>query len=159
MLRTPVCTITSASTALAVLILILKLLVSGRVLRCEVFVDIIDKIRMQTTTRTVYKDHVEMLSMEATDPEGMHRDLLIQVLASINPKAIILDYLLGNTFNTLRGVEFEWTIKHNSSQSVLQFVPFKGSQMEMTSLLLDMEQEVCFLSKSLLILCIKWYRN
>ena len=45
-------------------------LVTGRVLRCEVFVDVIDKIHMQTTTRTVYKDHVEMLSMEATDPEG-----------------------------------------------------------------------------------------
>jgi hypothetical protein len=108
------------------------------VLHCEVFADVISEIRMKTTTRTVFKDRVEMLTIEGTDPEGS--------------SSKICDYLLtvyaGNSFGTLEGIEFEWGISHNTTHRSLKVVPFKGSQMEThaPNLLLQMEREVLLCS-------------
>lgn len=46
------------------------LTVSGRLLRCEVFVDKVVRIEILTTTRTMYKDEVETLQIQAYDSEG-----------------------------------------------------------------------------------------
>jgi hypothetical protein len=44
--------------------------ISGRVLRCEVFVDSIDRIEILTTTRSMYKEEDEVLQVQAFDAEG-----------------------------------------------------------------------------------------
>ena len=91
-------------------------------MRCEVFVAPISALSVHTTTKSVYRDELEMLQIVATDPEG-------------------------NTFSTLRGVEFEWQVRNDDSskanaRNILKIVPFKGSQQEVDPLILQMELQV-----------------
>ncbi|EGG22364.1 nucleoporin [Cavenderia fasciculata] len=85
---------------------------TGVKLRCEVFVDRISQIGIKSTTRTMYKDSVEVLEVQALDSQG-------------------------NIFSTILGVEFEWTV---SSGTILQIVPFKDHKMTNNPVLLSMEQ-------------------
>ncbi|EFA83956.1 nucleoporin 210 [Heterostelium album PN500] len=86
---------------------------SGRRLRCEVFVDKIASISIETTTRTMFKDASEILEVLAFDAEG-------------------------NRFSTVMGVEFEWSV---SAANTIQIVPFKDSSMDTDPVLLAMERE------------------
>lgn len=43
---------------------------TGRILRCEVFVDWIKTIEIETTTRLISKDDIELLQIRAFDAEG-----------------------------------------------------------------------------------------
>ena len=69
--------------------------ISGRILTCEVYVDRIARIEIETTTRTMFKDDIERLDILAFDQEN-------------------------NLFSTVKGLKFRWSI--NPSHSVLQFV-------------------------------------
>jgi hypothetical protein len=79
-------------------------------------------LAVATTTKSVYRDEFEMLQILATDPEG-------------------------NTFSTLRGLEFEWKVNNEDNietgaRNILQIVPFKGSQQEVDPLITQMELQV-----------------
>jgi nuclear pore complex protein Nup210 len=103
---------------------------SGRLLKCEVYVDHIVRLDIATTTRTMYKGDVEMLEVYGFDQEG-------------------------NQFSSLQGLEFEWTIRPNttdltsssvsslssSSQSILKFVRFRESPIEVNDVVLRLEAE------------------
>ncbi len=43
---------------------------SGIELRCEVFVDFIDKIDISTTTQVIYKEHSELITIIAYDSQS-----------------------------------------------------------------------------------------
>ncbi|NXY86796.1 PO210 protein, partial [Alcedo cyanopectus] len=59
---------------------------TGQVLRCDAIVDIIDGIQIVSTTRELYlEDSPLELKIQALDSEG-------------------------NTFSTLAGLAFEWTV-------------------------------------------------
>lgn len=96
-------------------------LVTGRILRCEVFVDRIDSLSVHTTTKSVYREEHEMLEILAFDAEG-------------------------NTFSTLRGVEFVWSVSNEEgsgkARDILQIVPFRGSQQEVDPVIAQMEHQV-----------------
>ncbi|KYR02872.1 nucleoporin [Tieghemostelium lacteum] len=84
---------------------------TNRILQCEVFVDKISSIVIETTTKTMYKDDVEELHVRAYDS-------------------------VGNVFSSIVGLEFEWSIQ---SGNVIQIVPFRGFLRD--ELALKMEQE------------------
>ncbi len=92
---------------------------------------------MRTTTKSVYRDEFELLELMATDADG-------------------------NTFSSLRGLDFQWWIESNNEKEVndkegkvgkdiaaqegrniLQIVPFKGSQQEVDPTVMQMELKVC----------------
>ena len=39
-------------------------------LRCEVFVDVVARVEILTTTRVMYRDDVEVVEVQAFDSEG-----------------------------------------------------------------------------------------
>lgn len=108
-------------------------------MRCEVFVDRVVSIAVHTTTKSVYRDEFEMLQIFGTDAEG-------------------------NTFSTLRGIEFGWGVNNEEddnngapssssskpvvpltakgSRNILQIVPFRGSQQEVDPVIAQMELQV-----------------
>ncbi|XP_071512100.1 nuclear pore membrane glycoprotein 210-like [Diadema antillarum] len=81
---------------------------SGQVIRCDVIVDNIDMIDIVTTTRVLYLgDSPEEFEVRALDDEG-------------------------NTFSSLEGLEFEWTLLSDyeadnavDAKSILRIVQFK----------------------------------
>jgi len=100
---------------------------SGRLLKCEVYVDHLVRLEIATTTRTMYKGDVEMLEVYGFDQEG-------------------------NQFSSLQGLEFEWTIRPDtdsvsslassaSSQTILKFVRFRDSPIEVNEVVLRLETE------------------
>jgi hypothetical protein len=105
---------------------------SGRLLKCEVYVDHIVRLEIATTTRTMYKGDVEMLEVYGFDQEG-------------------------NQFSSLQGLEFEWSIRPESSdhyqhhptllsgsassQTILKFVRFRDSPIEVNEVVLHLEAE------------------
>ncbi|KAL6059537.1 Fibronectin type-III domain-containing protein [Balamuthia mandrillaris] len=91
---------------------------SGRVLRCEVFTDRITNIELLTTTRSMYRDDIEMLSIQAFDNDG-------------------------NLFSTVEGLTFQWSIIPETfaqASSVLKLIPFKEAGVEVSSVVLRMEE-------------------
>lgn len=86
----------------------------GVELRCEVFLDFIDKIEILTTTQVIYKEHSE----------------LIEVLAYDSQK---------NTFSTVEGLHFRWEIEQSSA--ILKTVAFKDSNLEISSSIRTLELE------------------
>ncbi|KAM9969774.1 hypothetical protein ACTFIR_001611 [Dictyostelium discoideum] len=85
--------------------------VTGKKLQCEVFVDRISSIVIETTTKTMYKDDLEELHVRAYDS-------------------------VGNVFSSIIGLEFEWSI---TSGNIIQIVPFRGFPLD--DVALKMEQE------------------
>ncbi|GAM18714.1 hypothetical protein SAMD00019534_018890 [Acytostelium subglobosum LB1] len=86
---------------------------TNRRLRCEVFVDRIASISIETTTRIMYKDASEILEVEAFDSQG-------------------------NRFSTVLGIEFEWSV---SASNIIQIVPFKDASRDTDPILISMEKE------------------
>ncbi|KAF2071451.1 hypothetical protein CYY_007225 [Polysphondylium violaceum] len=84
---------------------------TGKRLQCEVFVDRISSIVIETTTKTMYKDDLEELFVRAYDS-------------------------VGNVFSSIIGLEFEWSI---ASGNIIQIVPFRGFPLD--DVALKMEQE------------------
>ncbi|EGC32478.1 hypothetical protein DICPUDRAFT_155557 [Dictyostelium purpureum] len=84
---------------------------TGKKLQCEVFVDKISSIVIETTTKTMYKDDLEELNVRAYDS-------------------------VGNVFSSIIGLEFEWSIQ---SGNIIQIVPFRGFPLD--DVALKMEQE------------------
>lgn len=67
---------------------------TGEVLRCDVILDVIDKLEVLTTTRELYLEEApETFELLATDSQG-------------------------NAFTTLEGVEFHWEITSQNSRSI-----------------------------------------
>ncbi|PRP86439.1 hypothetical protein PROFUN_05358 [Planoprotostelium fungivorum] len=94
---------------------------TGKILRCEVFVDWIESIEIQTTTRTISKDDVELLEIQAVDSQG-------------------------NVFSSVMGLRFEWTIGvpenvSNSQVQVLSVVDFKDVNLDGPAILSEMEKK------------------
>ncbi len=91
---------------------------SGRKIRCEVFVDRIARIEIETTTRVMYKAEKEVLGVLAFDAHG-------------------------NKFSAVDGLSFLWSIVPTEADAgthaVLQLVPFSGSSYEVSQRLRDME--------------------
>lgn len=91
---------------------------SGRKIRCEVFVDRIARIEIETTTRVMYKAEKEVLDVLAFDAHG-------------------------NKFSTVAGLAFHWSIVPTEADAgthaVLQLVPFSGSSYEVAQRLRDLE--------------------
>eukprot|EP01132_Coremiostelium_polycephalum_P006697 gene6697-8283_t len=84
---------------------------TGKRLQCEVFVDKISSIVIETTTKTMYKDDLEELHVRAYDS-------------------------VGNVFSSIVGLEFEWSI---AAGNIIQIVPFRGFPLD--DVALKMEQE------------------
>ena len=94
-------------------------LISGRKVRCEVYVDKIERIEIETTSRKMYHDDIEELKVLAFDS-------------------------IGNLFSTLEGLEFQWSIiamNQNTPISPLKFVPYAESNIEVSDVLLEMERK------------------
>lgn len=99
---------------------------SGRVLRCEVFVDKIAHIEVLTTSKKFYRSDLELLKVQAFDSEG-------------------------NLFSSVEGLQFRWSIRAEDAApgskatphvSVLRFVPFRDANVEVSSTVLAMEDKV-----------------
>ncbi|XP_030369021.1 nuclear pore membrane glycoprotein 210 [Scaptodrosophila lebanonensis] len=78
---------------------------TGATLRCDVIVDVIDKLNVRTTTRQLYLEEApETYELHAFDSQG-------------------------NEFSTLEGVEFKWTISSptRSVPPALRFLTFSDS--------------------------------
>jgi nuclear pore complex protein Nup210 len=100
---------------------------SGRVLRCEVYVDVVQRIEITSTTRTLYKEDVEMLSVQAFDRDG-------------------------NLFSSVAGLQFDWSIgggggggddaslSSKKRSGSLTFVPFASAAIEVDDVVLAMER-------------------
>jgi hypothetical protein len=77
---------------------------SGRKIRCEVFVDLISRIDVFTTTKVMYKSEKEVLEVLAFDSQG-------------------------NKFTTASGLSFQWTVLPHAqfadSHAALQLIPFR----------------------------------
>ncbi len=80
---------------------------SGRVLRCEIFVDHIHKLQIETKTRTLYRDDVQDVNIQAFDSDG-------------------------NVFSTLEGLSFRWAmVPLNPRQTnVMKFLPFRDVSVD-----------------------------
>ncbi len=92
---------------------------SGRVLRCEVFVDHIARLQIETTTRTLYKDDVEDVRVQAFDSEG-------------------------NLFSTLDGLAFRWSILPLSlgrATNVMKFLPFRDVSVDAPASVYELEEQ------------------
>jgi hypothetical protein len=91
---------------------------SGRKIRCEVFVDRIARIEIETTTRVMYKAEKEVLEVLAFDEHG-------------------------NKFSSVAGLAFHWSIVPTEADAgthaVLQLVPFSGSSYDVAQRIRDME--------------------
>ena len=93
--------------------------ISGRKVRCEVIVDKVDRVEIETTSRQIFQDDVERLSVLAFDSEG-------------------------NLFSTLEGLQFQWSlvpVNTNVPIQPLVFVPFSESTVEVSDRLLEMERQ------------------
>ena len=92
---------------------------SGRVLRCEVFVDHVASMKIETTTRTLYKDDVEDVQVQAFDEEG-------------------------NLFSTLDGLSFRWSILPLNvarATNILKFVPFRDVSVDAPDSVYALEEQ------------------
>lgn len=93
--------------------------VTQRLLRAEIFTDRIARFEVLTRNRDLRKDDIEVIGILAYDTEG-------------------------NAFSTLDGLEFLWTVQTEPPSSreashLLQLLPLKGSNIEASQLVLDME--------------------
>lgn len=93
--------------------------VTQRLLRAEIFTDRIARFEVLTRNRDLRKDDMEVIGIQAYDTEG-------------------------NAFSTLDGLEFLWTVQaeppsSREASSLLQILPLKGSHIEASQLVLDME--------------------
>lgn len=93
--------------------------VTQRLLRAEIFTDRIARFEVLTRNRDLRKDDMEVIGIQAYDTEG-------------------------NAFSTLDGLEFLWTVQAEPPSSreasqLLQILPLKGSHIEASQLVLDME--------------------
>ncbi|XP_036204849.1 nuclear pore membrane glycoprotein 210 isoform X3 [Myotis myotis] len=96
---------------------------TGQVLRCDAIVDLIHGIQIVSTTRELYlEDSPLELKIQALDSEG-------------------------NTFSTLAGLVFDWTImkdteasRFSDSHSALRILPFLESTYTPPSYILEMEK-------------------
>lgn len=82
-------------------------------MRCEVFVDFVHNIEIETNTRTLYKDEIENNFVVGFDK-------------------------VGNRFSTLEGLEFKWEL--NTSE-VIKFSAFKDSNYQASNVLMSMENK------------------
>ena len=100
-------------------IIIAEDLISGRKVRCEVYVDKISRIEIETTSRRMYHDDIEEIGVLAFDS-------------------------IGNLFSTLEGLQFQWSIvsvNKNTATPALKVVPFRESSIEVSDILLEMEKQ------------------
>ncbi|KAF6120710.1 nucleoporin 210 [Phyllostomus discolor] len=96
---------------------------TGQVLRCDAIVDLIHGIQIVSTTRELYlEDSPLELKIQALDSEG-------------------------NTFSTLAGLVFDWTImkdteasRFSDSHNALRILPFSESTYIPPSYILEMEK-------------------
>lgn len=93
--------------------------VTQRLLRAEIFTDRIARFEVLTRNRDLRKDDMEVIGIQAYDTEG-------------------------NAFSTLDGLEFLWTVQAEppstrEASQLLQVLPLKGSHIEASQLVLDME--------------------
>jgi len=89
---------------------------SGITLKCEVFIDKIASIQLQTTPRTLYRDEVKLIEAQAYDSQG-------------------------NLFSTVIGLQFKWSFPTRSyfATSTMRTIPFRSSFVEVSSIVLEME--------------------
>ena len=93
--------------------------ISGRRVRCEVYVDSIRSIQIETTTRSMYHGDSEVLQVQAIDGEG-------------------------NMFSTLAGLQFKWSLvslNPASATTALQFQRFVDSNIEVPEVMIEMESK------------------
>eukprot|EP01130_Rhizamoeba_saxonica_P015755 TRINITY_DN711_c5_g1_i1.p1 TRINITY_DN711_c5_g1~~TRINITY_DN711_c5_g1_i1.p1 ORF type:complete len:1846 (-),score=382.32 TRINITY_DN711_c5_g1_i1:78-5615(-) len=92
--------------------------ISGRILRCEIFIDHIARLEIGTTTRTMYQDEIVPLELQGFDKED-------------------------NLFSTLEGLIFEWSIKPEKlevASTVLKIIPFKDAVFDVNPIILEIEK-------------------
>lgn len=112
----------SQSTRLTSIILAEDIM-TGQVLRCDAIIDIIHDVHIVSTTKELYlEDSPLQLKIQALDSEG-------------------------NTFSTLAGLAFEWTIMKDTeanglsdSHNALRFLKFSESAYIPLSYILEMEK-------------------
>jgi hypothetical protein len=90
-----------------------------RLLRAEIFTDRIARFEVLTTNRDLRKEDVEVIGIQAYDTES-------------------------NVFSTLDGLEFIWTVQAEppngrDASNLLQLLPIKGSHVDTSQIVLDME--------------------
>eukprot|EP01091_Cochliopodium_minus_P020042 TRINITY_DN8632_c0_g1_i1.p1 TRINITY_DN8632_c0_g1~~TRINITY_DN8632_c0_g1_i1.p1 ORF type:complete len:1761 (-),score=503.75 TRINITY_DN8632_c0_g1_i1:6-5288(-) len=95
---------------------------SSKVYRCEVFIDLIDNIQIETVTRTLFKDDIEIIYLDAFDSEG-------------------------NKFSTLEGLESKWDIESND---ILKVISFKDSNFKLPEKLSSIENKGAHSTKILI---------
>lgn len=85
-------------------IVLVEDLLTGEVLRCDVILDVIHELGVLTTTRELYLEEApETFELRAVDAQG-------------------------NAFSTLEGVQFDWQIAaQHSNSAVLKFLRFAES--------------------------------
>eukprot|EP01117_Protostelium_nocturnum_P011145 TRINITY_DN4049_c0_g1_i1.p1 TRINITY_DN4049_c0_g1~~TRINITY_DN4049_c0_g1_i1.p1 ORF type:complete len:1282 (-),score=524.10 TRINITY_DN4049_c0_g1_i1:1898-5743(-) len=94
--------------------------ITGKIVRCDVYVDWISNIEIQTKTRTISKDNYEVLEIQAFDS-------------------------IGNVFSNILGFEFEWSVtaenESRSDSQILALVPFKDANKETPRIVREMEEK------------------
>ncbi|XP_070565297.1 nuclear pore membrane glycoprotein 210-like isoform X2 [Ptychodera flava] len=96
---------------------------TGHILRCDVIVDVIFSIDIVTTTRVLYLDNSpEQFEVRALDDEG-------------------------NTFSSLEGLQFEWTLISDTeggrvidANTILRILPFEPTPYTPPPYIADMER-------------------
>uniref|UniRef100_A0A915L4Y8 Nuclear pore membrane glycoprotein 210 n=1 Tax=Romanomermis culicivorax TaxID=13658 RepID=A0A915L4Y8_ROMCU len=92
---------------------------TGFILKCDVIVDVIDKIEIQTTTKELYMDDApEIFSVVAKNDQN-------------------------DTFSSLNGLIFDWKLENlggPSSKLVLNFVNFENSEYKGTENIKNLER-------------------
>ena len=107
--------------------------VTGQELRCDVFVDMIERIEITTRTRELLlEEEPERFDLRAFDEEGTVHKIEVHYLCMY----VHVLHHSGNMFSTIRGQIIHWSLltdletpnKHQSdSDDILTFVPFEES--------------------------------
>jgi nuclear pore complex protein Nup210 len=111
---------------------------TGRVLRCEVFIDSIARIEILTTARSLYRDDVQEVQVQAFDTQGN----IFSSVEGLGAWKISSSLSPHNPANPIRS-EFQWglepEIAADAGKTILKRMPFKDSGYEASLKLLAFE--------------------